>query len=284
MIKKRNHVNKNILRQRLYEYYNSFPDYFSDKNDSLDNMPWLLQCFNLAKIESILNVGCGSDELTIELCSYLGIASVVGMDFSTIAIKYMNQVADRTHVENVSLVVGDAETIPFEDNSFELVFSKSVLEHLVAPYRSVDEMCRVSRNLVAFETANYCSPFLTVNETGVKSGGGNMFTVFKAFFTNLLSLNQIKRIAISLSINTDPIFLSPPLRKRATGGDVEDLVAMINIRGIEKRLKDNHFRIVYRNYVKRGNTLLLKVLRVIWNYIPILRYFGPTIKIIAKKM
>lgn len=283
MIRK-NDVNKNILRQRLYEYYNSFDEYFSDKNDSLDNIPWLLKCFNLTKTEFVLNVGCGSDGLTIELGSHPDVVSVVGMDFSTIAIKRINQVADQMHVGNVSFIVGDAEAIPFTDNFFELVFSKGVLEHLVDPYRSIDEMCRVSCNLVAFETANYCSPFLTVDETGVKSGGGNMFTAFKAFFTNLLSLDQIKRIATSFSINTDSICLSPPLRKRATGGDVEDLVAMINIRGIEKRLKDNHFRIVYMNYVKRESTLLLKVLRTIWNYIPILRYFGPSIKIIVKKM
>ncbi|GAG61378.1 unnamed protein product, partial [marine sediment metagenome] len=197
MTKKTNHVDKNILRRRLYQYYNSFDAYFSDKNDSLDNIPWLLKCFNLAKTEFILNVGCGSDGLAIELSSHPDVISVVGMDFSTIAIKRMDQVADQMHVGNVSFIIGDAEAIPFNDSFFELVFSKSVLEHLVDPYRSIDEMCRVSRNLVAFETANYCSPFLIVGETGVKSGGGNMFTAFKAFFTNLLSLHQIKRIATS---------------------------------------------------------------------------------------
>jgi len=47
---------------------------------------------------------------------------------------------------------GDAENLPFPDNSFDIVTAWSVLEHLTNPFIGLSEMIRVARKAVLVST------------------------------------------------------------------------------------------------------------------------------------
>jgi SAM-dependent methyltransferase len=88
----------------------------------------------------VLEVGCGAG---VDLARFArGGASVVGVDLSASAIDLA-----RSNFEQQSLTgdfrVADGEALPFEDNSFDLVFAHGVVQYTADPQRLVAECRRV---------------------------------------------------------------------------------------------------------------------------------------------
>jgi SAM-dependent methyltransferase len=88
----------------------------------------------------VLEVGCGAG---VDLARFArGGASVVGVDLSSSAIDLA-----RANFEQQSLTgdfrVADGEALPFEDNSFDLVFAHGVVQYTANPKRLVEECRRV---------------------------------------------------------------------------------------------------------------------------------------------
>lgn len=87
----------------------------------------------LAKIrhgDAVLDVGCGSGDLTLAAWQATGEgASVAGIDPSAEMIDAARQKANR-HGANLDLRVGVIETLPFADNSFDIVLSSLMMHHL----------------------------------------------------------------------------------------------------------------------------------------------------------
>ena len=54
-------------------------------------------------------------------------------------------VASDVHVSSSTALVMDAHDVPFADETFDGVVAQAVLEHVVDPYRCVEEICRVLR-------------------------------------------------------------------------------------------------------------------------------------------
>lgn len=108
---------------------------------------------------SVLDAGCGEGVLSV-MAAKKG-ADVTGSDISQPnikrCIKYAleNEVKDKTN-----FVVADLEDLPFPDNSFDLVVSSHVLEHIPNFDKGLKEIMRVSkkRAVIAIPTVlNFCS-------------------------------------------------------------------------------------------------------------------------------
>lgn len=93
--------------------------------------------------ERTLEVGAGSARLSrfLALRGYLTYC----LDYSTEALTYA-----RTHYEREEAVgvyvLGRSEHLPFDDNSFDVVFSTGLLEHFENPKPIILEMVRVLKN------------------------------------------------------------------------------------------------------------------------------------------
>jgi ubiquinone/menaquinone biosynthesis C-methylase UbiE len=77
----------------------------------------------------ILDVGCGNGRDFITYFKDRGDISFTGIDLKDRGIEQ----------ENFRFVKGDAKKLPFDDNSFDLVISIGVLEHIVP----IEKLCRV---------------------------------------------------------------------------------------------------------------------------------------------
>lgn len=92
--------------------------------------------------EKILDVGCGTGVYGIDMAKHGG--EVTGIDISSEAIDFANKWARR---EKVSFkgIIGDAEELPFRNNTFNLVFFGAILHH----FPDLNEVFKEAKRVLA---------------------------------------------------------------------------------------------------------------------------------------
>ena len=95
---------------------------------------YLFQSFDFKKGMKMLEPGCGRGEF-LNNFKNLGL-DVVGVDISPEAIEFENGF-------EVKLCDIEKEKLPFDDNSIDIIYSKSFIEHLHHPERYLEEAYRV---------------------------------------------------------------------------------------------------------------------------------------------
>lgn len=101
----------------------------------------MINYYKLKPGQKILDVGCGMAHLLYEFTQVLPGLEVIGIDISQYALEHAKaEVRD-------SLQYGQAQNLPFEDNSFDLVISLGTLHNLKVfdLKQAVQEIERVSR-------------------------------------------------------------------------------------------------------------------------------------------
>jgi ubiquinone/menaquinone biosynthesis C-methylase UbiE len=92
----------------------------------------------------VLEVACGRGGFVRELTS--AGAKVTGCDFSLAALRVgREKLRALGNGESVALVQGDAQVLPFADESFDIVVSCETIEHVPDVRRALREMWRVAR-------------------------------------------------------------------------------------------------------------------------------------------
>jgi len=94
------------------------------------------------KINSALDVGCGNGVFSkgIKYCFSCDVTGVDGSDYALSKAK-ANKIDDLFIVEDFSV-----DNLPFNDNQFDFVMCKDVLEHLISPDKLAEEICRVVKH------------------------------------------------------------------------------------------------------------------------------------------
>ena len=95
---------------------------------------YLFQSFDFKKGMKMLEPGCGRGEF-LNNFKNLGL-DVVGVDISPEAIEFENGF-------EVKLCDIEKDKLPFDDNSIDIIYSKSFIEHLHYPERYLEEAYRV---------------------------------------------------------------------------------------------------------------------------------------------
>jgi SAM-dependent methyltransferase len=90
--------------------------------------------------QQVIDVGCGSGALTVVLAEIVGQENVAGVDPSEPFVAEA-----RARVPEADLRVGPAESLPFEDDTFDNALSQLVFHFVQDPARSVAEMRRVTK-------------------------------------------------------------------------------------------------------------------------------------------
>ncbi len=156
------------LKEKILQYYDSRAEGYHDLDASSilgevrsEGLHEHLKIMNLSKKDRVLDVGCGTGRFLRELSrrSYFA----CGLDFS----------AEMLHKVNSPcfLVRGDAEYIPFKDNSFDIVNSTG-LTAIFKSSKMIEEMIRVSNNLAI------------ISFPKIESFNGYLFRIFKLFGRN----------------------------------------------------------------------------------------------------
>jgi ubiquinone/menaquinone biosynthesis C-methylase UbiE len=100
-----------------------------------------------------LEIACGTGRFTVMLAERG--ADIVGLDISAPMLQQGRQKARSVGVtDTVEFVRGDAARLPFPDDSFDVVFAMRFFHLADTPVAFLDEMRRVARDRVFFDTFN----------------------------------------------------------------------------------------------------------------------------------
>lgn len=103
----------------------------------------LLQTLPSLPTGKILDVGCGTGSLIAPLLKVQGITQIHGIDYSA---NYVAAAKERFSGDrHVVIEQADACSLPFEDNTFDAVYSLLVLKFVSDPAQTIREMARVVR-------------------------------------------------------------------------------------------------------------------------------------------
>lgn len=143
----KNKLKKEIWRGDIY--------YSLAKKGSLDfNHPGMKILLELAsKSKKILDLGCG-EGTRLNLISD-DKKKAIGIDISETAIELAKKSYPR-----LKFIVADLEKVPLKDQSFDLVYSAYVLEHLTEPVKILDEAIRLTtlNGYLVLIAPNYGAP------------------------------------------------------------------------------------------------------------------------------
>src|SRR5260221_1598718 len=92
---------------------------------------------------SVLDCGCGPGTITRDIAQRIAPGRVVGLDFDGDQIAVAMAEAKAQDIANVEFRQGSVYAVPFEDSSFDAVFSHALLEHLKEPVEAAAEFRRV---------------------------------------------------------------------------------------------------------------------------------------------
>ena len=103
----------------------------------------------------ILDCGCGPGSVTVGLAQWAPAGQTVGIDLGAEQLDGARALARDLGVENVTFRQGDIFDLPFDDDSFDVVFSQAVLFHIPNHEKALAEIKRVLRpgGLVALRDA-----------------------------------------------------------------------------------------------------------------------------------
>lgn len=114
----------------------------------LPKIKFITRNINISQKTNLLDVGCGNGFFTYYLAKLI---NVTGLDFSKQMLKIN---------PHHKLIQGEAENLPFNNDSFDIVFCSDLLHHLNEPIKVIVEMRRVAKNYVIISEPNRNNPLM----------------------------------------------------------------------------------------------------------------------------
>ena len=97
----------------------------------------------MKRVNNVLDVGCGPGTITLDVGRAVAPGHAVGFDRVQHRIEKARTLAVEQSCQNVSFESGDANELPFDDETFDVVFSHTVLHYFWNPEHALSEQKRV---------------------------------------------------------------------------------------------------------------------------------------------
>lgn len=169
----------------------------------------------------VIEIGCGLGGFLVNTARRG--AMVVGLDVSSKAIRIARKLVNRSRLQsNVELVVGDAQFLPFREESGDIVVCSETLEHVPDYEKAFGELVRIARKsgYLCLTVPNFLSTaffenvvLLLIGQPGYVQSHvcvekEHVFHLFK--LRRLLAQENVKVIAVR---SVDFLHLPPRVRR-----------------------------------------------------------------------
>jgi ubiquinone/menaquinone biosynthesis C-methylase UbiE len=148
-----------MVRKKMHDQYS---------NPHVDMPAWVLDRYHWKGSESVLDIGSGPGTYLDALLPHIGSGRYAAGDLSHGMLKSIKARGDVT-----SIAVMDAETLPFANNSFDVVLANHMLYHVGDVERAIKEFRRVMRDpksmLIIATSSEYTMPeFNTLMQRAIR--------------------------------------------------------------------------------------------------------------------
>ncbi|KKY15040.1 putative ubie coq5 [Phaeomoniella chlamydospora] len=108
---------------------------------------------------TILDLGCGPGTITCDIASLVPQGRVIGTDAVEDVLVQARDIASSRGLHNIKFEAVDANSLPYPDAHFDIVYCHQLLQHVQDPINILREMRRVTKpnGLVAVREADYKS-------------------------------------------------------------------------------------------------------------------------------
>lgn len=150
-------ANSDELKQQVQDYWNKetcgtwvtdstkfTKEYFEDiEKDRYEKQPEILEFAEFDKFagQKLLEVGVGAGTDFVQWVR--GGAKAYGIDLTEEAIRHLDYRLELYGLKAEGFKVADCENLPFEDNTFDIVYSWGVIHHTPNTLKALDEIIRV---------------------------------------------------------------------------------------------------------------------------------------------
>jgi len=94
----------------------------------------------------VLDIGCAFGTMALDVADVVNPGEVIGIDLSDERIAYASSLAEKRNGNSVTFkVVSDAHRLDFPDNTFDVVYSYTVMHFFIDPVRALSEQRRVTK-------------------------------------------------------------------------------------------------------------------------------------------
>ena len=201
-----------------YRLWSNYAEFAKDRGRLVCD---ILESFRPLKGLKILDVGCGEGGTSLALAERG--AQITAIDFNPKRIaKFRKEIF--TAGVDLSIVVGNAQTLNFPNEKFDCILLQDVLEHLPHPRRAIQEIIRVlkSNGLVYISTPNRWSPLNFISDP----------------HWNLPLVSVLPRHAVAY-------FITKIVRREKFTR--EDFAALLSIFKVRRLFKDANFTFTFVN-------------------------------------
>jgi ubiquinone/menaquinone biosynthesis C-methylase UbiE len=99
----------------------------------------------LERGSNVLDVGCGPGSITLDVAKRIAPGSITGIDINPAEVKASRDLAKTRKVNNARFDVMDAHRINYPENTFDLIYSYTVAQHLWDPVLVIRGLKRVAK-------------------------------------------------------------------------------------------------------------------------------------------
>lgn len=103
----------------------------------------------------ILDAGCGSGSMAREIATANPKTSVTGIDIRDKYIDYALRRTAEAGLQNLSFKTGDVRKLPFSNDSFDIIWTKYLLQWVTDPMQAMHEFARVLKPGGLLVSANF---------------------------------------------------------------------------------------------------------------------------------
>ena len=165
----------------------------------------LLEIIKLKEVAKVLDVGCGTGFPLIELAGRFGDSSkIYGIDPWIKALERIGLKLKKYNIENVYLINGSAEKLPFENNFFDLIVSNNGINNVDNSEVALKEIFKVLKNDGQF--------VFTMNLPGSMI---EFYNVFESVLKELGLLNEIEKMKEHIFEKRKPVDYMKTLLKNS---------------------------------------------------------------------
>ena len=147
----------------------------------------------------VLEVGCGTGVVSRYIASLKNVASVVGIDPSPVFIEKATTLSK--NIAGLSFATGDARSLNFADETFDLVVFHTSLCHVPLPEKALKEAYRVLRRggILAVFDGDYVSVTVALDDQDPLQLAVN--TMVDNFVENKWLIRQLPKVLTNLGLS-----------------------------------------------------------------------------------